>query len=280
MKKHRARNSGSFFLRHLLLLTFLVITAYPLLWMVLAAFRLEGDAQMRPLALPAPWTWQNFAQVCKNASFGDAYLNSLMLCSGSVLLSIALAAPAAFAFAQCRFRGRHTLFMLFLLGMMIPVHVTLIPLNRLLGSGALNLKGSLWALVGPYVGFALPITMLILRGAFAALPRDLLDAGRIDGCSTWGIFRHIAMPIARPALATVVIFNFLTMWNEFAFALTLLGPGQTTIPLALSQFKGEHDVQITLVSAALSLVVIPLLIVYVFAQKHIIRGLTAGAVKE
>ena len=266
--------------RHLLLISFLLFTAYPLLWMTLTALRSEGDAQQRPLGLPAQWTLDNLREVFASGNFLQAWQNSLLLCSVAVLLAIATAALAGFAFAQFRFRGSNVLFVLFLLGMMIPVHVTLIPLNRLLGSGALNLKGSLWALVGPYVGFALPITMLILRGAFAALPRDLLDAGRIDGCSTWGIFRHIAMPIARPALATVVIFNFLTMWNEFAFALTLLGPGQTTIPLALSQFKGEHDVQITLVSAALSLVVVPLLIVYVFAQKHIIRGLTAGAVKE
>jgi raffinose/stachyose/melibiose transport system permease protein len=280
MKRPRLHTHSVFILRHLLLLAMLVVAAYPLVWMCLAAFRLEGDAQMRPLGWPSPWTWQNFAQVFRSGSFGSAYRNSLLLCSSSVLLSIAVAAPAAFAFAQCRFRGRHFLFVLFLFGMMIPLHVTLIPLNRLLGSGALNFKGSLWALVGPYVGFALPISILILRGAFAALPRDLLDAGRIDGCSAWGVFRHIAMPIARPALATVIIFNFLTMWNEFAFALTLLGPGQSTIPLALSEFKGEHDVQITLVSAALCLVVIPLLIVYVFAQKHILRGLTAGAVKE
>ncbi|HOG51844.1 MAG TPA: carbohydrate ABC transporter permease, partial [Lentisphaeria bacterium] len=144
----------------------------------------------------------------------------------------------------------------------------------------MNIKGGLVALAGPYIGFALPISILILRGAFAALPPDLLDASRVDGCSAWGVFRHVALPLSRPALATVVIFNFLTMWNEFAFALTLLGPGCETLPLALTRFKGEHDIQITQTSAALVLVVIPLIIVYVFAQKHIIRGLTAGAVKE
>lgn len=273
-------NKGSTILRHLLLIAFLLFTAYPLLWMALCAFRTEGDAQTHPLALPEKWVFDNLYTVLQNGGFGSAYLNSLLLCIASVILAVAFAALAAFAFSQMRFPGKNLLFTLFLLGMMIPIHVTLIPLNRLMGSGALNLKGSLLSLAGPYIGFALPISILILRSAFNALPRDLLDAARVDGCSAWGVFLHVALPLSRPALATVIIFNFLTMWNEYAFALTLLGPGVRTLPLALSDFKGEHDILITQTSAALLLVVLPLVIVYIFAQKHIIRGLTAGAIKE
>lgn len=273
-------NKTSAILRHLVLLVFLLFTAYPLLWMALCAFRTEGDAQAHPLALPQKWILENLANVLQNGGFGSAYLNSLLLCVTSVALAVAFASLAAFAFSQMRFPGRNLLFTLFLLGMMIPVHVTLIPLNRLLGNGGLNLKGSLLALAGPYIGFALPISILILRNAFNALPRDLLDAARVDGCSAWSVFIHVALPLARPSLATVIIFNFLTAWNEYAFALTLLGPGVRTLPLALSDFKGEHDILITQTSAALLLVVLPLIIVYLFAQKQIIRGLTAGAVKE
>ena len=280
MRKRTFRHLLPLCLRHAVLLAFLAVTAYPLLWMAMTAFRAEGDAQARPLGLPRPWVLDNLAEVVRNGDFGGAYVNSLLLCTVSVVLAVCLAALAAFAFAQLRFRGSHALFLLFLVGMMIPVHVTLIPLNRLLGAGGLGIKGGLAALAGPYIGFALPISILILRGAFAALPADLLDASRVDGCSAWGVFRHVALPLSRPALATVIIFNFLTMWNEFAFALTLLGPGCETLPLALTQFKGEHDIQITLTSAALVLVVIPLVVVYVFAQKHIIRGLTTGADKE
>jgi raffinose/stachyose/melibiose transport system permease protein len=101
----------------------------------------------------------------------------------------------------------------------------------------------------------------------------------LDGCSQWQAFWHIGLPLARPALSTVLIFNFLTMWNEYAFALTLLGPGCQTVPLALTEFKGEHDLRITTVCAALLLVLIPLILVYLFAQKQIIRGLTAGSIK-
>ncbi|MBR4673088.1 MAG: carbohydrate ABC transporter permease [Victivallales bacterium] len=267
-------------LRHLLLLLFLLFTAYPLLWMALCAFRTEGDAQTHPLALPKEWVLDNLTAVFRDGGFGSAYLNSLLLCIVSVMVAVAFAALAAFAFSQMRFPGRNLLFVLFLLGMMIPIHVTLIPLNQLMGSGGLGMKGTLFALAGPYIGFALPVSILILRNAFNALPKDLLDAARVDGCTAWGVFWNVALPLSRPSLATVFIFNFLTMWNEYAFALTLLGPGVRTLPLALNDFKGEHDILITQTSAALLLVVIPLILVYLFAQKQIIRGLTAGAVKE
>ncbi|MBN2449864.1 MAG: carbohydrate ABC transporter permease [Lentisphaeria bacterium] len=267
-------------LRYAVLLCFLVLTAYPLLWMALAAVRLEGDVQQNPFGIPTQVTLANLAAVLRSGIFGKAYLNSLLVCAAGVAAALACGAPAAFAFARLPFRGSQALFLTFLLGMMIPVHVTLIPLNRLLGSAGLGLKGTLWALIGPYAGFALPVTILILRGAFEAIPRDLLDAARMDGCGHWGTFRHVALPLARPAIATVVIFNFLSMWNEFAFALTLLDPRNPTLPIAIARFKGEHDIEIARTCAALCVVVLPLLAVYCAAQRHIIRGLTAGAVKE
>ena len=273
-------NKGSTILRHIILLLFLLFTAYPLVWMSLCAFRTEGDAQANPLALPKTWTLSNLANVFRDGNFASAYLNSLALCVISVAIAVVVATLAAFAFSQMRFCGRGLIFALFILGMLLPIHVTLIPLNQLLGNGGLHLKGSLASLVGPYVAFALPISILILKNGFDALPRDLMDAACLDGCGPWGILFNVAIPLIRPSLATVCIFNFLTMWNEYAFALTLLGPGVRTLPLALQDFKGEHDIMITQTSAALLLVIIPLVIVYLFAQKQIIRGLTAGAIKE
>ncbi len=267
-------------LRQLLLGGYLLFTLYPLVWLTLTAFRQEGDAQQRPLGLPAVWTWENLKSVWQSGSFGQAYLNSLTICTLAVALTLILAALASFAFAFFRFRGKNALYVLFLLGMMIPVHITLIPLNRLMGAGGLNFKGSLWCLLGPYIGFALPVSILILRRAFEAVPGEMLDAGQMDGCTSWQTFWHIALPMVKPALSTVLIFNFLTAWNEYAFALTLLGPGCQTIPLAITEFKGEHDIQITSICAALLLIVVPLLVLYACAQKHIVNGLTAGAVKE
>ena len=266
-------------LRHIFLFVVLLVCAYPLFWMTLTAFKLEAEAQAAPFALPHRWVLKNLAKVFTSGDFGRAYLNSLLICVSSVVLAVAFAACAAFPFALFDFKGRNVLFFAFLLGMMIPVHVTLIPLNLLLGPQYLNIKESLWSLAGPYIGFALPVSILILRGAFSTIPHELLEAARIDGCNAWTVFRHVALPLARPAIATVVIFNFLTMWNEFAFALTLLGPDNATLPIALNNFKGERGMYLAETCAALAVVVIPLLVIYIFAQKHIIKGLTAGAVK-
>lgn len=266
-------------LRHLVLLGFLVAGGYPLLWMFLAALRPEADLLLHPFAWYGRVTLANFRVVLEAGAFGRAYLNSVLVCSLGVAGTVALAAPAAFAFARFRFHGRETLFLLFLAGMMIPVHVTLIPLNRLLGAGGLDLKGTCWVLIGPYIGFSLPVSILILRGAFRQIGEDLFEAARLDGCSNWGLFRHVALPLVRPAMATVVVFSFLTMWNEFAFALTLINDSRArTLPLALWQFRGERGMFLAQTCAALAVTVLPVLVLYCLAQRQIIRGLTAGTV--
>jgi len=268
-------------LRHAALVLFLLVFGYPILWMGMSALRSDRAVRSAPFAIPRRPTGGNFALVLRSGGFGRAYLNSLVVVVGSVALAVAVSAPAGFAFARMRFRGREVVFMMFLAGMMIPVHVTLIPLNRLMSAGGLNLKNTLFALMGPYVGFSLPVSILILRGAFEGVPRELEDAARMDGCSRWGFFLRVCLPLVKPALATVVIFNFLTLWNEFAFALTLISDqAHRTLPLALWQFKGERGMDIAQTCAALCVAVLPVLFVYVVGQRHIIRGLTAGAVKQ
>jgi len=261
------------------LFVWLVIAFYPLVWMVYTGLKAEREVTANVWALPSDPQWGNLSSAWRAGGFRRAYLNSAIVCTAAGAAAVLFASAAAFAFARLRFRGKEALFYLFLIGMMIPVHVTLIPLHRLLA--ALHLRSTYVALIGPYTGFALPISIFILRGFFEQVPRELEDAARIDGCSSWGVFRHVALPMARPALATVIVFNFVTMWNEFVFALTFISdPKLQTLPLALYQFSDQAGIFIARTCAALTLGVLPLLLVYFIAQKHIIRGLTAGALKQ
>lgn len=268
-------------LLYAVLAVFLIVTGYPLVWMIYTAFKPEPEIVQNVWSLPRQPTMDNLRKAWSSAGFLRAYLNSAIVSAAAGLLAVALASVTAYAFARMRFRGKEALFYLFMAGMMIPIHVTLIPLNHLMGARGLGIRDTYLALIGPYVGFALPISIFILRGFFEQVPRELEDAARIDGCSSWGVFRHVALPAARPALATVIVFNFVTMWNEFVFALTFISaPKLQTLPLALYQFSDQAGIFIARTCAALTLGVLPLLLVYFIAQKHIIRGLTAGALKQ
>jgi raffinose/stachyose/melibiose transport system permease protein len=169
-------------------------------------------------------------------------------------------------------------FLLFLAGSMIPVHVTLIPLYVL--SKGLGIYDTLWALLGPYIAFQLPISVFILTEFFRGVPREVEEAARIDGAGTFGIWWRIIMPLAAPAISTVAIYAFIFVWNEFIFALVLLSsPANMTIPLGLMQFFGEYRVNVPGLMAVLTLASLPVILLYLAAQNRVVAGLTAGAVK-
>ncbi len=201
---------------------------------------------------------------------------SLLVAAASTALVLALAAPAAFALSWLRFRGAGILGVLLLAGMMAPVQAALLPLIRL--HGFLGTRDTLGALILTYAAFELPLAVLILRSFFAALPAELLDAARVDGCSSWGVFRHVALPLSRPALATAGILAALAAWNEFVLALALIDePSRLTLPVGLSLLKSPEYADPGIVAAALVLAVLPPLLLYAFARRGIISALTAGA---
>lgn len=274
-------------LLNIVLLAYVAVSVYPMFWMLTTSLKTQEQMTDSVWSLPVPPTLANLREAWtsgrgerdEQATFVRAYWNSVVVCVCAGAAGAGLAALAGFAFARLRFPGANVLFYVFLLGMMIPVHVTLIPLLRLLS--ILDLRRTYLALIGPYVGFALPLSIFILRGFFERIPRELEEAARADGCGVPGVFWHVALPAARPALATVVIFNFVTMWNEYVFALVFLdAPELNTIPLALDTFRtGEAGTNMPLTCAGIAISVLPLLVVFLLAQRHIIRGLTAGAVK-
>lgn len=262
-----------------------VLAVYPVFWMFACAGKPcpgspGAPATLDKWSLPSPWTWDNFNRVLFKSEFPRCVLNSIVVTAAAVALTLAAAALAGFAFAKMKGRWGNALFFVMLAGMMVPVHIVLVPLLKLFS--VTGLHDTRTGLVACYVAISLPVSVFILRGFFEGLPKELEEAARIDGCSDAGIFWHVSLPLARPALAVVAIYNAVTLWNEFVFALTLINTSERyTIPLGMYQFYGEHrdSSSLPLVCAALAVSVLPMLLVYLLAQKHIIRGLTSGAVK-
>lgn len=248
----------------------------PLIWTVIGSFRGSGSLRVEPWALPEAVDWSNYVAAWRG-SIGLYLLNSTVVTIVSVVLIIALSAPAAYAFARIRFSGAQLALGFILTGLLIPAHAVLIPLYQL--NSALGV-GDYVAITGPYVAFGLPLSVLLLRAYFVEIPRELMEAAIIDGAGHLRILWSVFMPVARPAVATVAIFQAAWVWNELPFALVFIKEGgHLTLPVGLLNFQGEHITNWGAILAGVTIAVVPLMILYLVFQKHIVRGLTAGTVK-
>jgi raffinose/stachyose/melibiose transport system permease protein len=266
--------------QYVITIGFAAIFGFPLLWTFYSSLKTSKEILKGIWALPLNPTLNGYMQVFNSSSFGMYYRNSIIVTVTSVPVLVIVSAMAAYAFARIRFRGRNALFYLFLAGTMIPVHVTLIPLFIMMRD--FGMIGKLPAMILPFVGFSLPISIFILRGFFEEIPIELEEAARIDGCSTIGIFWQIVLPLARPALVTVIILSVVSAWNEYLFALTFISSNSEAITLPLGIVAMVRSLGVTLYDkmfAGLAMAALPVLIFYFLAQRQIVKSLTAGAVK-
>jgi raffinose/stachyose/melibiose transport system permease protein len=248
----------------------------PMIWALLGSIKPGAELRVHPWALPERVALANYGAAWRGA-IGLYLLNSTVVTIISVLVIIALSAPAAYAFARLHFRGSLALLGFILTGLLIPAHAVLIPLYQI--NAALGL-GDYLAIIGPYVAFGLPLTVLLLRAYFVSIPQELMEAAVIDGAGHLRILWSVFMPLARPAVATVAIFQAAWIWNELPFALVFIKqPGHQTLPVGLLSFQGEHIAEWGTILAGVCIAVIPLMVLYLVFQRHIVRGLTAGAVK-
>jgi raffinose/stachyose/melibiose transport system permease protein len=202
----------------------------------------------------------------------------LFVSSISTLLILLLASMAAYAFSRLKFRFSNVLFYALLAFYFIPPHIALIPLFFVLK--ALHLQDTYFVLIGPYVAFALPFSTLLIRGFMVGIPGELVDAALIDGCSKFGIFHRIMLPLSKPVLAVVAVFQFVSLWNEYLFALVFIHTRLLkTLPVGLMDFVGEFETDWAAMAAGLMIATIPIIIVYVLFQRQIMQGMTAGALK-
>ncbi|MEW9527076.1 carbohydrate ABC transporter permease [Microbispora sp. NPDC049125] len=250
----------------------------PLLYAVLGGFKNTGQLSVNALGLPDPWVPENYTDILASGSFYQQLLNSVIIGVLTTVLIVGLSALAAFAFARFAFRGREFLFTLFAIGLMFPFAVAILPLFILLKT--FGLLDNTWGVILPQAAFGLPLTIIILRTFFRGISKEVEEAATIDGCSAFGFFWRVLLPMARPALATVSVLAIVASWNNFFLPLVVLNdPNTWTLPLGVQQFQGEYLSDTAKILAYVVVSMVPALLFYGVAERQLVSGLTAGSTK-
>lgn len=254
-----------------------IIFLLPVIWVFSLSLRSKKDA-LSAIFFTRDLHFENYYIAWKTFNFSKLFMNSLIVTIISVFLTLVISALAAYSFARLNYKGSNIIFYIILLGIMIPPAAVIIPLFIIMKT--LGLYNSHYSLIFSYIAFGLPIAVLILRGFFLSIPKELIEAARIDGSSEIGTFFRIIIPLSKPAIATVTIFLFMQNWNEFILALVLLKDKVLyTLPVGLANFVGQWDSPWQLVAAGVIIASLPIFIVYLLIQDLFVKGLTAGAVK-
>jgi multiple sugar transport system permease protein len=262
---------------HLVLAPTAIVFALPLAWMLLSSFMSNAQInQFPPTIIPDSLHVVGWDNVLTQASFPRWFANSTIVSLVCVVSNLIFCSLAGYAFARLRFRGSTILFLLILATLVIPFQLTMIPTFIVMEK--LNLTDTLGALIVP--GLATPLGVFLMRQFFMNLPREVEEAARIDGCSRLGVLLHVALPLARPALATLAALTFLLMWNDLLWPLIAINSDDNyTLPLGLTTFQGQHTTDWAAVMAGNVVTVTPVLLAFLFAQRTFIQSLTSSAVK-
>ena len=264
--------------RQAVLFVVAALVLIPLVATALGGFKTLGDLRVDPFGLPASWQWQNYWDILAGGRYWRLMGNSLVIAVLTVVLTVAISAMAAFVFVHVRFFGSTFLYNYLLLGLMFPAATAILPLFIKIRD--LGLLDTYWGVVLPQVAFGLAASILLFRNYFRQLPGDLFDAALIDGCGYFAFFRHIVLPLARPILATVAVITFVHSWNGYLLPLVVLN--RETLypwPLGIMAFQGEYSTDWHLVLAFITLTIVPVIVMFFAAQRHIVAGLTTGSVK-
>jgi N-acetylglucosamine transport system permease protein len=266
---------------HAFLVLWVVMAAGPLIWVALTAFRTSGDILSDPMGLPASLHWENFSNAWTKAHIGQYAINSLLVLAGSLTGTMLLGSMAAYVLARFTFPGNRVVFMLFAGGMMFPVILALIPLFAVMEN--FQLLDTKLGLIISYIAYSLPFTTFFLTSFFRTLPTGVQEAAMMDGASHTRTFFQIMLPMAKPGLVSIGIFNFLGQWNQYLLPLLLNSENETSyvLPqglasLAIAQgYRGDWGA----LFAGLTIAMVPVLVVYAVFQRQVQAGLTAGALK-
>jgi raffinose/stachyose/melibiose transport system permease protein len=271
------------FFQYLILSIVVVIIFVPIVILIFGSLKTTGEMYSHPYTIPLPPHWENLIGILTTTTFWVMLRNSLVVMAGTTAGVIFVCGLAAFVFARLDFRGKNWLFNLFTLGLMFPINVAILPVYfvlRQMNEMGIKMIDSLWGVILIQLAFQISGNIMILRGFFTAIPAELQDAAYIDGCNNFDFFWRIMLPLARPALAAVAALTMIVSWNDLLVPLVVLNSDHLwTLPLGTMQFQGQYGQDLALISAFVALSAIPTILFYIFAERQIVSGLTAGAVK-
>lgn len=263
---------------HILMVFWCIISLFPVYMMIINSFKIKTDIYKNPFGLPTEWTLDNYKYVFENSQFARYFLNSLLVVVLSLAIILVLGTLCAFALAHWNSLISKTIYLVIIVGMMLPIKIASIRLLELMK--ILGLLNKIWALPPIYVATGIPIAIFILTEFIRGLPGELYEAAFVDGASRFKIYRSIVLPLIAPAMATVAIYNLVPLWNDIWFPLIFItDENNKTLLLAVTKLQGQYSTDWPRVLSTLTLSAFPVMILYITMSKQFISGLTAGAVK-
>ena len=271
------------FFQYLILTITSILVFIPIVILLFGSVKTTGQMYSHPYSIPNPPNWDNIISILSTPSFWRLMKNSLIVMLSTTAITVFVCALVSFVFARMEFRGKNFFFNLFTLGLMFPINVAILPVYfvlRQMEQLGINMIDSLAGVILVQTAFQLSGNIMILRGFFTAVPKELQDAAYIDGCTNFDFFWRILIPLVKPSLAAVAALVMIASWNDLLVPLVVLNRDSLwTLPLGVMQFQGQYGQDLALISAFVALSSIPTIIFYFFAEKQIVSGLTAGAIK-
>jgi len=268
------------FILNLILILFSVSSIFPLIWMFYSSLKDKRVFNADIMGLPKNPSFKNYINILTNKDYHiyESIINSFRVTILSVAMIVLFGFIVGYILARVKFKGNRIMYVLFLMGMLIPIHSLLVPIYVVFNKTGLSNKW--YTLLIPYIAFGLPVAIFLVEGFVKAIPTALEEAAAIDGSSFTRTLFQIIMPICKPILVTISIIQTFACWNEFSFALILIkNPALQTVPLAMTQFTGQFSSDYTKIMAAMLITMSPIIILYFGFSKQIIKGMVAGAIK-
>ena len=264
---------------YVILVFWAIVSLFPIYWMI--SFSLKSNPEIfggNPIGLPREWRWSNYAAAFGSGNLGRYLLNSIIVTGLTIALTVLASAMSAYAMIRMQWKFSKAAMRILMLGLMVPIHAALLPVFVMMRN--LHLINSLWSLILPYTGFAVPMGIMIISGMISSIPKELEEAAFLDGCSIYRMFFTIILPLLRPAIATVCIFTFLQSWNELMFAATFISrESAKTLTVGIQSMSGQYITEWGPIGAALTVATVPTLFIYLLLSKQVQKNFIAGAVK-